>query len=460
MTLVSDALAIARRGIRAVDPTVAVRREFRSAPVGFRVGPRVLRVRPGGSLHVVALGKAAGRMADAAARVVGPGVRGIALTPRGYPAPHAPIPVVYGDHPVPRSASFRAGAVLLRYVRSVRPDDAVLFLVSGGGSAVAEVPAGSIPAGDLTRTTELLLSSGAPIGAMNALRRHLSAVKGGQLARATPSARLATLAVSDVVGDRPENIASGPTVGDPTRYATAIDAARKYRIWGRLPAAVVRHLEAGARGAVPETPKPRDRLFRTAVFVLAATNRTALAAAAAEAARRGYVPHLLSSRVTGETQPVARAFARRVARVAGARAGPPTALLSGGETTVTLGPRPGRGGRNQEFALAAAAELAGRDALVLSVGTDGIDGPTDAAGGWTDGRSLATARRRSVSVETALRRHSAYDALLGLGSLLRTGPTGTNVMDLHVGLARPRVSPGRAGSSRPGGVPSSRRRPS
>jgi glycerate 2-kinase len=437
MTLVSDALAIARQGIRAVDPAVAVRRALRRDRSGVRIGARALRPGPGGSVHLVALGKAAGAMADAATPFADSRRRGIVVTPRGYPPPRSPLRVVFGDHPVPRFASFRAGEALLEYVRGLRPGDAALFLISGGGSAVAEVAPGEIRPEDLTRTTELLLGSGAPIEAMNALRRHLSAIKGGQLARAVVSGRVATLAISDVVGDAPENIASGPTVGDPTTFADAVAAARRYSIWDRLPARVRRHLEAGARGAIPETPKPRETSLRHAPFLRVATNRIALQAAAREARRRGYRPELLSTRVTGETQPVARAFARRLRRAASARRPRAVALLSGGETTVTLGPHPGRGGRNQEFALAAAPLLDRANALVLSVGTDGIDGPTDAAGGWSDGRTLVRAAALHLDLRAALASHSAYDALERLGSLVRTGPTGTNVMDLHVGLARP-----------------------
>jgi glycerate 2-kinase len=460
MTLVSDALAIARAGIRAADPGRAVRREVRRGPGGLALGASSLRPGSGGRVHLVALGKAAGAMVDAAAGVLGPAALGIAITPRGYPAPRSTIPVVYGDHPVPRRASFRAGAALLRYVAALPPEDAVLFLISGGGSAVAEVPAPSLTPDDLTRTTELLLASGAPIGSMNAIRRHLSLLKGGRLAQATAARGIATVVVSDVVGDPPADIASGPTVGDPSTYADALRAVRAYHLSRRLPARVIRLLVAGARGDRPETPKPGDPRFRRTPFRLAATNRTALGAAAREARRRGFRTNLLSSRVTGETAPVARVFARRLRRAAAERPNRPVALLSGGETTVTLGRHPGRGGRNQEFALAAASELAGENALVLSVGTDGIDGPTDAAGGWTDGQSTALARRRGVDLEAALRRHAAYDALARLGGLVRTGPTGTNVMDLHLGLSRPRISPGTAGSSRRGGAPSSRRRPS
>ncbi len=396
-------------------------------------------------------------MIDAAKARAGGRVPGIAVTPRGYPAPRSSVEVVFGDHPVPGAASLRAGDLLLEFLSSARPCDAVLFLISGGGSAVAEVPAGTLTARDLAATVERLLASGAPIGAMNVVRRHLSALKGGGLAGACPTSAFATLALSDVVGDRPEDIASGPTVGDPTSFQDALEIVTRYRLGRRLPPRVLRYLRDGARGRRPETSKPSDPRLRRAPFVLAATNRVALEAAARESRRRGYSPSILSSRVTGETQPVARKFARRLLGTPSPLGGRPIALLSGGETTVTLGRRAGRGGRNQEFALAAAGPMAGSNALVLSIGSDGVDGPTDAAGGWTDGGSCARAQRRGINLERALAYHAAYDALAALGGLVRTGPTGTNVMDLHVGLRGPRGR-GRAGSSRLGAAPSSRRR--
>ena len=437
MTLVSDALAIARAGIRSVDPGRAVRRHFVRTPHGFRVGARPLVPGPGGELRLVALGKAAAAMVDSAARIARGPVSGLAATPYGYPSPHGAIPVVFGDHPVPRSGSFRAGTALLEFVRSTRPTDAVLFLISGGGSATVEAPAVGLSRSEIRRTTEVLLESGAPIGEMNAVRRHLSALKGGRLAEATSARTFATLALSDVVGDPPADIASGPTVPDPSTFQDALAVVRKRGIAGRLPAGIVCHLRDGARGRIPETPKPTDRRLGRAPFVLAATNRTALDAAHREALRRGYTSRVGSSGVTGETQPVARRFARTLLRSAvGSREGP-IALLSGGETTVTLGPGAGRGGRNQEFALAAARDIAGADAVVLSIGTDGVDGPTDAAGGWVDGTTVYRAGAGGIDLSSALRDHASYPALARLGALVRTGPTGTNVMDLHVGLWQP-----------------------
>ncbi len=457
MTLASEALAIARAGVQAADPGRAVRRTLRPVPGAVKVGDSALRVGPGGRIHLVAIGKAAGAMGDAARRLLGPDAEGIVVTPSGYPAPRSGLPVRFGEHPVPGPGSERAGLALLQRVEAADPDDAVLFLISGGGSAVAEAPVPGVSMGDLSRTTEGLLASGAPIGAMNAVRRHLSRIKGGRLAEASRAGRWATIALSDVVGDAPEDIASGPSVPDPSTYADAAAAVRRFDLGSRLPPPVVAWIEDGRRGRHPETPKAGAPRFRGAPFVLAASNRTAVAAAAEAARARGYRTEVLERPIVGETAPAGRGFARRLLRL-GASGGP-FALLGGGETTVTLGPHPGRGGRNQEFALAAAERVAGRPrTLVLSLGTDGIDGPTDAAGGWVDDRTAGRARARGVDLAAALRRHAAYDALDRLGGLLRTGATGTNVTDLHVGLIVAAVSRGRAGSSPRRAAPSSRRR--
>ena len=457
MTLESDALAIARAGIRSADPARSVARWFRRRPGGFRVGRTFLPVPRDARLHVLAIGKAAGAMADAAARIGGRELDGLVVTPRGYPGPRCDLPVRYGRHPVPGPESLAAGRALLAHVRSTRPDDAVLFLISGGGSAVAESPEAPLSLGEVARATEVLLASGAPIGEMNALRRHLSEIKGGRLLQATVARRRATIAISDVVGDAPENIASGPTVPDPTTFAQAEAVIRRYALGRALPAGVVRWVRDGARGRHPETPKPGDPAFRGVPFALAATNRTAVAAAAAAARERGYRVRILARPIVGETRPAAERFARQL-NSSRKRAGR-SACIGGGETTVTLGPRPGRGGRNQEFALAAARPIEGRArSLVLSIGTDGIDGPTDAAGGWVDDHTARRAREVGIDLERVLRRHAAYDALVRLGALVRTGPTGTNVTDLHVGLSAPAISRGTGRSSPRSAAPSSRRR--
>ncbi len=451
MSLASDALAIARAGIRAADPDAAVRRVLHRGPGEVRVGR--MRLAPGGHgrIHVVALGKAAGRMADAARRVLGSGVVGIAVTSPGSPAAHGRIRTLRGNHPLPGPASLRAGRALLRYVDRLSEDDAVLFLISGGGSALAEVPRPPVTLADLEKTTSVLLASGLSIRVANALRRKLSEIKGGRLAARVRSRRYATVAISDVVGDPPLDVASGPTVFDPTSARRAIRLARTSKIYRQLPLRVRTLLEREARA--------RARPHRTSAraYVFAATNATALAGAAGAARRRGYRTVVADRPIVGDTDRAARAFVRRMAIAGGLRGARRIAWIAGGETTVELGSKPGRGGRNQEFALTAAPLIAGRPALVLSVGTDGIDGPTDAAGGWVDGTTARRAEALGIDLARELRRHNAYPVLQRLGSLVRTGPTGTNVTDLHVGLRVP--TRGRE-SSRASDGPSSRRKSS
>jgi glycerate 2-kinase len=457
---VSDAIAIVEAGIRAANPVRAIRRSVRRTAQGFFVGLHAIKLAPGGRTHVVAIGKAAGAMADAAWQVLRGRTEGLAVVPAGYPSPRSGAETVEGDHPIPGPKSFRAGARVLDYVAATAEEDGILFLVSGGGSASLELPPDDLPTEALVLAYAALLRSGAPIGEMNTVRRHLSAIKGGWLARAVRAGRFATLAISDVVGDLAFEISSGPTVADPTTFRDALRVVQRRSLARRLPPVVLRHLKGGRAGDIPETPKPGDPVFVGRPFHLAATNRVALDAAALEASRRGFVPRILSSRVTGETRSAGLIFGRKVAaeELKGAR----RALLSGGETTVTMGRAAGHGGRNQEFALAAARAIRGRRAVVFSAGTDGIDGPTDAAGGWVNGETAEQARSAGVALDSVLLRHDSYDALRRLGGLWKPGPTGTNVMDLHVGLVV-RGSPirfrrGREGSSPRGGAPSSRRR--
>ncbi len=427
MRLDSDARAIARAGIRAADPFRSTARLLRRDARGVKVAGHLLRVAPGGQVVVVALGKAAGRMARAATRVLGPTTVGIAVTSEGSPRSLGRIRTLVGDHPVPGPRSLAAGRAVCRFLTTRRREDSVLFLISGGGSALVEVPAAPLTLSDLRRTTQILLAAGPPIVVDNAVRTALSVLKGGQLAELVPSRRYATIAISDVVGDPPSVIASGPTVRATGSPRFALESARRYGFFHRLPPRVRERLGALARA--PSGPPRRDA--RRATFAFAATNATAVEGAAREARRRGYTVVRGARPIVGDTRRAALAEARAVVRSPRAR---PIARISGGETTVVLGPHPGRGGRNQEFALTAARPLAGRSAVVLSIGTDGIDGPTDAAGGWIDGRTVTRAHRLGLDLARELTRHNAYPTLERLGGLLRTGPTGTNVTDLHVAL--------------------------
>ncbi|HEV2317608.1 MAG TPA: DUF4147 domain-containing protein [Thermoplasmata archaeon] len=464
MTLASDARTIARAGIAAVEPGAAVASALRRTPSGARVGRQLLPIPRGGSVSVVAIGKAATKMAESAHRILGRSARGIAVIPPVGRAPRGPFEVYRGGHPTPTQRSVRAAESVLTFLArgAGRP---VVFLISGGGSALCESPAAGIALDDLQRCNTLLLDAGTPIQGINTVRRHLSRVKGGQLAAAVAPATSATLAISDVIGDTPWDIASGPTVPDPTTFADAVRVAKRWNIWGKLPGSVRARLNHGVLGTVPENPKPGDPRLRGHRFQLVASNRMAVEAATRSATAIGYRAYRLQDPQVGDTQRVARAQCRLLIRLArtGRPVRPPACVVSGGETTVRLGSGSGRGGRNQEFALTAAIALAGRASLLaLSVGTDGVDGPTDAAGGWADGRSAARATQRGIDLADALAHHRSYDTLRRLGTLWKTGPTGTNVTDLHVLLAgRPaRVSRGRAGSSRPSGVRANRRRPS
>jgi glycerate 2-kinase len=440
MTLASDARAIARAGIDAVRPGPAVRGALRIRQGALWIRGERYALSRGGSIALVAIGKAAGAMADAAFRVLGPRVEGIVVVPEQGHAPQAPFPVFRGGHPLPDARSVRAARAVTEFIDD-RTRDPILFLLSGGGSAICESPAGGISLGSLRKTSRILLASGAPIQAMNVVRRHLSSIKGGQLGARLEGRHATSLAVSDVVGDTPWDIASGPTVADPTTFGEAREAARRFGFWDRLPIEVRVRIERGVRGKVPEDVKPGDPRLRGHRFVLIASNRDALDGAANAARTRGYRSTILSSSVVGETQEAARAHVAmlRASLEHGRPGDPPACLLSGGETTVTLGDAPGRGGRNQEFALAAAEGLEGlRGSLVLSVGTDGVDGTTDVAGGWVDDRTASRARRLHIDLARALSRHQSYDALSRLHRLWKTGPTGTNVMDLHVLLAKRR----------------------
>ncbi|WP_424014235.1 glycerate kinase type-2 family protein [Halorubrum xinjiangense] len=398
---------------------------------------------------VVGAGNAAGHFAAAVEGLLGDRIDDGAVV-TDDPVETERIAVLPGDHPTPSEA----GVESARDVREVAADagesDLVLGLITGGGSALLAAPASEIGLDDLRETTESLLASGATISEINAVRKHLSAVKGGRLARAAAPADVLGLAVSDVTGDDPAVIASGPLSPDPTTYADALGVLDRYGI--DAPAAVTDRLERGAAGELAETPNPGDPAFDGVDFRVVASARTALNAARDVAAARGYEPLVLSSRVRGEAREAAKTHAAvaEECRAAGEPVEPPAVLLSAGEVTVTLGENPGKGGPNQEFALSAALELgsgggaagASEGVAVASVDTDGIDGATDAAGALVDDRLVGDGadgadggdRDEPLDRETAadaLDAHDAYPVLDGAGALLRTGATGTNVNDLR-----------------------------
>lgn len=342
-------------------------------------------------------------------------------------------------HPLPDARGLHAADEALALVGRLQAEDLLLVLLSGGASALLPAPVPGVSLADKAAVTALLLRSGATIHELNAVRKHLSRTKGGGLARAAAPARIVTLALSDVVGDDPSTIASGPTVPDPTTHADAIAALQLRGCWDEAPASVRAHLEAGRRGDVPETPKPGDPVFRRTGVEIVGSNRLSLEAAAREARRAGFRALSLTTRLEGEAREAARVLVAilRECVETGRPARPPVCLLASGETTVTVRGN-GSGGRNQELALACVEPLSGfpRPAAVASLATDGIDGTSDAAGGIADDESLERARGLALAPPQVFLSSSDSNGFLApLGDLIVTGPTGTNVLDLTVLLA-------------------------
>jgi glycerate 2-kinase len=374
-------------------------------------------------------------MAATAARLLGARIRGGVVVGAGRGPDGNALPALetfVGGHPVPTADSERGGRRALAIADALAAEESLLVLLSGGASALMAVPADGLTLDDKRGTTERLLRAGADIQALNAVRKHLSSIKGGGLAARTrgPSR---TLAVSDVVGDDLSVIASGPTVPDTSTFADALHVLRRFGGVDAYPKAVVARLEKGDRGEVPETPKPGDARLSRADAAVIGGRRDAMEGAAREAAARGYQVVRLEDPVVGEARTTALSHLRLVvARVAGV--GRPVCVVSGGETTVRVTGR-GKGGRNQEFALAAAEPLAslGVPAVAASIGTDGVDGPTDAAGALVDSTTIARAQTAGLGPPGRyLDDNNAYAFFEALGDLIHTGPTDTNVGDLQV----------------------------
>lgn len=438
----SAARAALEAGLAAADPAALVRRHL--ARDGHRLRAGGVRVDLGtGRLALVAAGKGAGAMARAAERVLGPHLGPcLAVAPHAAPAPRR-VPLRVAGHPVPDAAGEAAAREVEALAASLGRRDTLLVLLSGGASALLPAPVPGVSLADKQRVTRDLLRAGAPIGELNAVRKHLSRLKGGRLAQLAAPARVVALVLSDVVGDDLATIGSGPTAPDPTRYEDALAVLERRGV--RAPASVRRVLEEGARGEHRETPGPDDAVFRRVSHRIVGSNRLSLAAAEAEARRRGLRTLRLTSRLEGEAREVARALVSVLHECAesGVPARPPVCLLAGGETTVSVR-GDGRGGRNQELAVASARPLAAlpRHAVVAALASDGIDGYSDAAGGVVDDRSLERAAEDGLEApESCLARSDSRSWLDGLGDLLITGPTGTNVVDLVLLLCGDRRGP-------------------
>ena len=422
------AAAIWRAALAAGDVAPLIRRHLRVDGRILKAGPLHLDLDRVRRILVLGVGKAGAAMAASAETVLGGRVSGgFVVVKDGYRVATASVEVVEAGHPVPDARGVAASARVLELATSATADDLVLFLVSGGGSALTPAPAPPVTLEEKQALTRLLLAAGATINELNAVRKHLSRFKGGLLARAAAPATVLTLALSDVIGDPLDVIASGPTAPDPTTYADALAVLDRRGVLEGAPRAIVERLRAGAGGALAETPKPGDPVFARVTNLVIGNNALVADAAAAEAERRGYRPHVLTRALQGEARDTARDL------VARARALPaPAALIAGGETTVTVRGR-GRGGRCQEFALAAALALeAGESLVVLAAGTDGTDGPTDAAGGVVDAATLVRGRAAGADAARALADNDAHAFLRAAGACIVSGPTNTNLLDLYL----------------------------
>lgn len=433
-----DLVRIFRAAIAAVDPArLVVAHLHQDASAIVLTGPRDEIARwERKPVLLVGAGKAAARMAAGCQSVFGEqGLNGLVIVADGCGVPLHTVEVLEAGHPLPDLRSLHATDRLCRLVASDAPaTDPILCLISGGASSLLVRPRPPVTLADKTATVRALLACGADIAEVNTVRKHLSEVKGGGLLRLAARRTLVTLLLSDVVGDDPSVIGSGPTIPDSTMCGDALAVLRHYDLEKRVPTAVRVLLHAGAEderfGAA--LPMPQCSSGKTTHIVIG-SNRTALEAAAREAARLGYAPHVANHPVSGEAAPCARHWLTQVLNATQRQTGSRLCYLSGGETTVHVR-KSGRGGRNQEFALALAPEMAGLNISVLSAGTDGIDGPTDAAGAFVDGTTLLRARSAGLDWNELLRSNDSYHFFAPLGDLFLSGPTGTNVMDIQIAL--------------------------
>jgi len=415
--------------IDAVDPYLAVKKHIYLAGDTLTVGERVLQLTPNARVFVVGAGKAGAAMALAAEEVVGARLAGgvVSVDQLPHRSPRT-IKIIRGGHPIPNRNSVLASRQMQTMLREGRAEDIVLAVISGGGSALLELPVRSLRLQDLQRTTEALLWSGAAIQEVNVVRKELSQTKGGGLARMAAPATVVGLILSDVVGDSLEAIASGPTVPKHTSEVDALAVVRRYGLSGTLPRRVVEYLSHQANG-LSAGPQPANERVHN---VLIGNNAIACVAASRKARRLGFHSRVLTSSFTGEAREVGGAIAALAMSPDGMKLGlrKPACLILGGESTVTVRGR-GKGGRNQELALAASIALSGaKNTLVLSLATDGVDGTTPAAGAYVTGQTLTDFKAAALDPVRALANNDSHTLLDALGQTICTGPTGTNVGDI------------------------------
>lgn len=433
-----DAHVILNAALGAVDPEAAVRRFVEIHGETLLVKPSFeIRLSEFKRVFIVGGGKASAPMAKALEELLAHRLdAGLICVKYGYGMPLGKTEVIEGGHPLPDSAGEAAARRVVDLLGSLGEDDLVFSVISGGGSALLPAPVAGITLSEKQQLTRRLLQVGAAIHEMNAVRKHMSLTKGGNMMRRAYPAFVINLMLSDVVGDDPDTIASGPFVPDRSTFVDVLRILERYNLVEECPAPILKHIQDGARGAIPETPKEGDEIFSRVRNVIVGSNILALQAGALQARELGYDTLILSSSVEGDTSEIAAmhgAIAREM-RSTGNPIEPPACILSGGETTVVI-KGDGTGGRNQEFALClveTVSQIPGT--LILSAGTDGTDGPTDAAGAMVDETSLRRAEDFGLDYREFLRKNDSYHFFRKIGDLIVTGPTRTNVMDVRVVL--------------------------
>ncbi|MEC4750493.1 glycerate kinase [Methylomicrobium sp. Wu6] len=448
LALRDNAFAIYQAGVAAADPYLAVKNclsaSARHLAIRLDIGdPSKQRLGKWPKIHLIAFGKAASAMAKATEEMIPESLwagKGIAVTYYENVATLDHTEVFGAGHPLPDVAGYKAAQRLAEKASRAQAGELVLTLVSGGGSALIPCPVDAISLPEKCEVTRLLLASGADINEINCVRKHLSQLKGGGLAKLASPADLHALILSDVLGDDLSAIASGPTVPDPSTFHEAIRILQNRQLWQQVPVSVRDHLQNGASGNAPETPKPNDPIFEKTGHTLIGSNTISLNAAAQMAKHLGYEPVIYSDHLCGIARETAEHWANTLADFQ--KIHQPMAFLAGGETTVKLAGN-GLGGRNQEMALAFALfeerKKLDADWVFLSAGTDGRDGPTDAAGGRVDAGSLTRMRSQGIDPIALLSINDSYHALQASGDLLITGATGTNVADLQILLIHPKT---------------------
>jgi len=435
MNLRNQADTLFRTAVAAADPYDTITRAVSVGPDGVAISGTVYpsdRIR---RIVTVGMGKASARMGQALEDVlVGSIDTGWINTKYGHALPLSRIHVHECGHPVPDENGITGTERIIEILESADENTLVIGLISGGGSALSPAPAEGITLAEKQEITHLLLNAGADITELNAVRKHLSRLKGGGMARIAHPAAVHLLILSDVIGDRLDTIASGPAVADTTTFADCITICRSRGIWDRIPSAVRTRLTDGAEGTVPETVKLGDPCLESVCVTMAGSIRKSIEAARNKATGMGYKTIVLTSTLSGEARQAGNFFASLASEIQdhGDPVAPPACIIAGGETTVTVTGR-GKGGRNMEMALSAAIGIEGRAGVVfLSGGTDGTDGPTDSAGGIVDGATVAFARSHGFDPDVFLADNDSYHFLRETDGCIMTGPTGTNVMDIQI----------------------------